>query len=163
MASVIHADVWALVTQTFAWNVGTSPCGSTLRTSLVNRSAPRLLALWLCFAVANSAWANSPGEMASLERLAWRAENNTHFVIIGISTDDYVGKAANLLKNTNATISQFIDTRLQMEDMLGASTLPLTVLVGADGKVIAKFYGARQWDEADAARLIDDAFRKTIR
>jgi len=175
---------------------------------LVKRSESRLLALWLCFVIANSAWANSleevpiggllreatlqglngpsrrlstfrgnpliinvwaswcgpcRSEMASLERLAWRAENNTHFVIIGISTDDYVDKAASLLKNTNATISHFIDTRLQMEDMLGASKLPLTVLVGADGRVIAKFYGAREWDGADAARLIDNTFSTAIR
>jgi hypothetical protein len=65
-----------------------------------------------------------------------------------------------LLKNTNATISQFIDTGLQMENMLGASRLPLTVLVDADGRVLEKVYGARQWDGADALRLIDETFHK---
>ena len=58
----------------------------------------------------------------------------------------------------NATISQFIDTNLQMENMLGASRLPLTVLVDADGRVLQKVYGARQWDGAEALRLIYDAF-----
>ena len=99
-------------------------------------------------------------EMASLERLAWR---NQYFVIIGISTDDYAEQAAGLLKKSNATISQFIDTRLQMEKMLGASRLPLTVLVDADGRVLDKVYGARQWDGADAQRLIDATFHYKLR
>jgi hypothetical protein len=42
--------------------------------------------------------------------------------------------------------------------MLGASRLPLTVLVSADGRVLDKVYGARQWDSADALRLINHAF-----
>ena len=98
-------------------------------------------------------------EMASLERLAWRNREQS-FVIIGISTDDYADQAKGLLKNANATISQFIDTGLQMEKMLGASRLPLTVLVDADGRVLEKVYGAKQWDGADARRLIDDTFHK---
>ncbi len=98
-------------------------------------------------------------EMASLERLAWR-DGKQYFAIIGISTDDYADKAEALLQTTHATISHYIDTRLQMENMLGASRLPLTVLVDADGRVLAKVYGARQWDAADELRFIDETFRK---
>ena len=96
-------------------------------------------------------------EMASLERLAW-LHGKQGFTIIGISTDDYADKAESFLKHGNATISQFIDTDLQLENMLGASRLPLTVLVDANGRVLQKVYGARQWDGADALHLIDDAF-----
>ena len=98
-------------------------------------------------------------EMASLERLAWH-EEATRFTIIGISTDDYVEPPTALLKATNATISHFIDNRLQMENMLGASQIPLTVLVGADGRVVQKVYGARQWDSPESLRLIANAFRR---
>jgi thiol-disulfide isomerase/thioredoxin len=101
-------------------------------------------------------------EMASLERLAWR-DGEQYFAIIGISTDDDADQAKGMLKNANATISHFIDTGLQMENMLGASRLPLTVLVDADGRILEKVYGARQWDGADALRLIDDAFHKRPR
>jgi thiol-disulfide isomerase/thioredoxin len=101
-------------------------------------------------------------EMASLERLAW-GHGTRYFSIIGISTDDFADKANLLLKNTNATISQFIDTRLQMENMLGASRLPLTVLVDADGRVLRKIVGAREWDDPDSLRLIDDTFRPNTR
>jgi len=97
-----------------------------------------------------------------LERFAWRGRQQ-YFAIIGISTDDDPDQAKGMLKNANATISHFIDTDLQMENMLGASRLPLTVLVDADGRVLEKVYGARQWDGTDALRLIDDAFHKRPR
>ena len=97
-------------------------------------------------------------EMASLERLAW-LELAGHFTVIGISTDDDPERAKTLLDRSNATISQFIDSKLQMENMLGATRLPLTVFVGADGRVLDKIYGARQWDEPDALRLIGRTFK----
>jgi thiol-disulfide isomerase/thioredoxin len=97
-------------------------------------------------------------EMASLDRLAW-LELAHDVNIIGISTDDYPERALAWLQNSHATISQFIDEQLQMENMLGASRLPLTVLVGADGRVLEKVYGSRQWDSPDALRLIRRTFR----
>jgi thiol-disulfide isomerase/thioredoxin len=98
-------------------------------------------------------------EMASLERLAW-LDRGQYFAIIGISTDDYADQAKRLLTNANATISQFIDTGLQMENILGATRLPLTVLIDAHGRVLEKVYGAKEWDGADALRLIDSVFHK---
>lgn len=97
-------------------------------------------------------------EMASLERLAW-LDQEKHFRVIGISTDDYPENARALLKKTNATISHFIDRQLQLENMLGASKLPLTVLVDANGRVLEKVYGAREWDSPEALQLIGKAFR----
>jgi thiol-disulfide isomerase/thioredoxin len=97
-------------------------------------------------------------EMASLERLAWQG-HASQFALIGISTDDYPDKARGLLKNTNATISHYIDRQLQLENMLGASQLPLTVLVDANGRVVEKVYGAKEWDGPEALRLIGKAFR----
>jgi thiol-disulfide isomerase/thioredoxin len=98
-------------------------------------------------------------EMASLERLAWK-DQKVPFAVIGISTDDYPERALALLKGTNASISHFIDRKLELENLLGASRLPLTVLVGADGRVVDKVYGAKEWDGDEAARLIARAFGK---
>jgi thiol-disulfide isomerase/thioredoxin len=96
-------------------------------------------------------------EMASLDRLAW-LDIGRSFRIIGISTDDDPGQALAWLKASNATINQYIDTRLQMENMLGASRLPLTVLVDAQGRVREKIYGARQWDSPESLTLIRRTF-----
>jgi thiol-disulfide isomerase/thioredoxin len=125
--------------------------GPSLRLSAF-RGRPLIINVW-------ASWCGPcKQEMASLERLAWRGASR-HFAIIGISTDDDPGRAKDLLKRTNATISHFIDTGLRMENMLGASRLPLTVLIDGNGKVLEKIYGARQWDSADSLRLIDETFR----
>jgi hypothetical protein len=42
--------------------------------------------------------------------------------------------------------------------MLGASTIPVTVLVDAQGRVVARFRGARDWDSAESIRMIERAF-----
>lgn len=97
-------------------------------------------------------------EMASLERLAW-GEQAGGFAVIGISTDDHPEKARALLKQTNATLSHFIDQNLLLEHMLGADRLPLTVLVDAQGRVLDKVVGARQWDGPEALQLITRAFK----
>lgn len=47
--------------------------------------------------------------------------------------------------------------------MLGASRLPLTVLVDADGRVLRKIYGAQVWDDAESLRLINATFRHSPR
>jgi thiol-disulfide isomerase/thioredoxin len=96
-------------------------------------------------------------EMASLERLAWR-EQGPRFNIIGISTDDDAEAARRMLASTNATLSHFIDSHLYWETRLGASRLPLTVLVDARGRVVDKVYGSRQWDGPDASAQIGRAF-----
>jgi len=142
------------------------PVGAALRdASLRGLNGPsRRLSAYLGRPLIINVWASWCGpcraEMASLERLAWRDESR-YFSIIGISTDDEIGQARGLLKQSNATISQFIDSGLQMEKMLGASRLPLTVLVDSRGIVLAKIYGARQWDGPDQQRVIDAAFHLT--
>jgi hypothetical protein len=39
--------------------------------------------------------------------------------------------------------------------MLGANRLPLTLLVDAKGRVLGKYYGARDWDSAEAAAWLN--------
>lgn len=115
------------------------------------RGKPLLINVW-------ASWCGPcRAEMKSLERLAW-LKWSAQFNIIGISTDDDRGEAMGLLKNTNATISHFIDSKLVMENMLGASHLPLTVMVDKRGRVVRRMYGAMEWDSPEALRIIAAAF-----
>ena len=99
-------------------------------------------------------------EMGSLERLAWSPQSS-RFAIIGISTDDSEPAAKAYLRQANATISHYIDSALQAENMLGADRLPLTILVDAKGRVLGKYYGAREWDNAESARWIESRLHTT--
>ena len=116
------------------------------------RGRPLLINVW-------ASWCDPcRAEMASLERLAW-LDPARPFNIIGISTDDDAARARDWLKQSNATISQYLDSGQQLERMLGASRIPLTVLVDARGRVVQKIYGAREWDSAESLLLIRRAFR----
>jgi len=98
-------------------------------------------------------------EMASLERLS-RHKGGKQFAMIGISTDDYPDAARGFLQQAKTSFSHYIDRQpFPLENMLGADRLPLTVLVDAQGKVIAKFYGAKEWDSPAALEVIGKAFR----
>jgi thiol-disulfide isomerase/thioredoxin len=115
------------------------------------RGKPLLINVW-------ASWCGPcKQEMASLERLAWN-EFAQHFNIIGISTDDHPQQAKQWLAQSHGTISHFIDEGLRLEHMLGASRLPLTVLVGADGRILSKIYGAREWDSPQAMALLHAQF-----
>ena len=97
-------------------------------------------------------------EMGSLERLAWQTQSKG-FTVIGISTDDSEPAAKAYLRSANATLNHYIDRKLEMENMLGANRLPLTVLVDAKGRVLGKYYGAREWDSAQAQQWIANLIR----
>jgi thiol-disulfide isomerase/thioredoxin len=101
-------------------------------------------------------------EAASLERLAW-SESGQVFAVIGISTDDERGAAQRWLTQSNATLSHFIDSGQQLERLLGASRIPLTVLVDAKGCLRARFQGARAWDSAESVKDLQRALRSPLR
>jgi thiol-disulfide isomerase/thioredoxin len=109
-----------------------------------------------------SVWASWCGpcreEIGSLERLS-RRYGGKQFNVIGISTDDYRDRATAFLRQSHTTFTNFIDSNLFMENMLGADRLPLTLLVDSQGRVLGKFYGAKQWDSPEALEIIAKAFR----
>lgn len=95
--------------------------------------------------------------MGSLEQLSHRFGGNG-FRVIGISTDDYRDKAEAFLHQARTSFSHYIDTRLLLENLLGADRLPLTLLIDAQGRVLSKTYGARDWDSAESRAMIAKAF-----
>jgi thiol-disulfide isomerase/thioredoxin len=122
---------------------------------------PRSLSSYRGHRLIINVWASWCGpcraEAASLERLA-SGDFGSRYVIIGISTDDDRQAALKWLKYSDAKVSHYIDYRLTMEHILGATTIPLTVLVDAGGRVVARFYGAQQWDSVESILAIERAF-----
>lgn len=97
-------------------------------------------------------------EMGSLERLA-RRYNGKEFNVIGISTDDDGNAAAAFIKQSNITFDNFLDRKLLLEKMLGANTIPLTILVDAHGRVLEKARGAYEWDSPQTIDAIGEVFK----
>lgn len=97
-------------------------------------------------------------EMGSLQRLATQF-NGREFNIIGISTDDYRDDALSAIKMSNIKFDNFIDHKLVLEKMLGAKTIPLTILVDAEGRILKKVNGAREWDSPEMVGDIKKEFK----
>ncbi len=143
---------------------GEVPVGGTLRDADMRglsgkpakladfRGKPLIINVW-------ASWcAPCRDEMASLDRLARRYGGGKHFNVIGISTDDYSDRAKTFLQQAGTSFPHFIDSRLFLENMLGADRIPLTLLIDADGRVLHKIYGAKEWDSPEAVKAIGQAF-----
>ena len=96
-------------------------------------------------------------EMSSLGRLASRY-NGKQINVIGISTDDDRNAAAGFIKQSKVTFENFIDSNVYLENMLGANTIPMTIFVDAQGKVLEKVSGAYEWDSPEVVNAIGKAF-----
>jgi hypothetical protein len=46
--------------------------------------------------------------------------------------------------------------------MLGADSIPLTILIDAQGRVLRKIRGSKEWDSPQSLELIGKAFRKEM-
>lgn len=105
-------------------------------------------------------WASYCGpclaEMGSLERL-WQRYGD-RFNVIGISIDDYRDRAEGFLARAGTTFPHYIDRKLTLENMLGANTIPVTLLIDAEGRVLAKIRGAKEWDSAEMIEAISQTY-----
>jgi thiol-disulfide isomerase/thioredoxin len=111
------------------------------------RGKPLVINVW-------ASWcAPCRAEMGSLDRLA-RRHNGRQLHVIGISTDDHADKAQAFVVGAGVSFDNYIDRGLVLEAMLGANRIPLTVLVDAKGRVLARHYGAREWDSRENKALI---------
>lgn len=115
------------------------------------RGKPMIINVW-------ASWCGPcRNEMGSLNRLA-RRYGGKKFNVIGISTDDDGKAALAFIRKTGVAFPNYLDSNAFMEDMLGASTIPLTVLVDANGQVLAKVHGFREWDSPETVAAIAEAF-----
>lgn len=97
-------------------------------------------------------------EMGSLERLS-RRFGGKQLNVIGISTDDDASAAAAFITQSKITFENYIDSKLLLENMLGANTIPLTVLVDSRGRVVEKIRGSHEWDDPKIVDWIGQTFR----
>ncbi len=157
----------ALVGPVHAQTPGEVPVGGVLREATMRglngpdrklsafRGKPLIINVWASWCPPCIA------EMGSLERLAW-SELGLQLTVIGISTDDYPQNAKAFLTKSHATLNHYIDRQLELENMLGANRLPLTLLVDARGRVLSKIVGAREWDSPQSQQLIRNTFGASL-
>jgi thiol-disulfide isomerase/thioredoxin len=96
-------------------------------------------------------------EMGSLDRLS-RSYGGKQLNVIGISTDDDGNAAAEYLRKSKISFINYLDSKVFLENMLGANTIPLTLLVDAKGRVLEKAYGVYEWDSPEIVAELEKTF-----
>jgi len=123
---------------------------------------PRMLSTFRGKPLIINVWASWCGpcraEMSSLQRLS-QIDAKKQFRVIGISTDDDAIAASDYVVKSKLTFENFVDYHLQMENMLGANTIPLTLLIDANGRVLANIRGSRDWTSAESIALVEKTMR----
>ncbi len=151
-----------LSTSAFSGTTGEIKVGEYIPNALLNglngktknlydfRGKPLIINVW-------ASWCGPcRDEMSSINRLSQRSRN---FNVIGISTDDDANAALMFIKKSKTTFSQYIDSNVRLENMLGANTIPLTILVDAQGRVLKKFRGSQAWDSQKSLAMISKVFQ----
>ena len=169
MRAILLNILWISVISTtvFAKTPGEVDVGSVLREAPLYgfagdyrklselRGKPLIINVW-------ASWCGPcRAEMGSLERLS-RRFGGKQFNIIGISTDDDANAAAAFLRQSKITFDNYLDRNLVLENMLGADSIPLTILIDAQGRVLRKIRGSKEWDSPQSLELIGKAFRKEM-
>lgn len=93
-------------------------------------------------------------EIGSLERLS-RRFGGKQLNVIGVSTDDDASAAAAFIKVSKLTFTNYLDSNVRLENMLGANTIPLTLLVDEHGRIIEKVRGFQEWDSPETIKFIN--------
>lgn len=127
------------------------PFAGEIRSFAALRGKPLLINVWASYCGPCRA------EMGSLERLSRRF--GKQFNVVGVSIDDDATAARAFLAQTKVTFTNFHDQALALENMLGANMIPLTVFVDAQGRVLLKIRGNREWDSPENLKLIGETFR----
>lgn len=118
---------------------------------------PRMLSSFRGKPLIINVWASWCGpcrqEMNSLQQLS-KIDLRKQFNVIGISIDDDAIAAAEFVIKSKLSFENFVDHKLVLETMLGANTIPLTILVDGSGNVLARIRGSHNWTSPASIALV---------
>lgn len=101
-------------------------------------------------------------EMASLERLSRLAPDKLK--VIGVSTDDDANLAREFVARAGVSFPSYHDADQNLERRIfGAAAIPVTLVVDAQGKIVQRVVGAREWDSLQSVALIEAALGTPLR
>lgn len=162
--NLIFICLLIISTPAFADTSGEIKVGATLPPAVLNaltgksgkfsdfRGKPLIINVW-------ASWCGPcRAEMGSLENVS-RRFGGKQLNVIGISTDDDAYAAISFVREAKLSFNNYLDNNVILENMLGANTIPLTILVDARGRVLQKIHGSQTWDSPEALAMIGKSFR----
>jgi peroxiredoxin len=92
-------------------------------------------------------------EMPSLQKLKQRF-NPDEFELLAITTDQQREAIKGFMQALGLTFPVLMDDTRDISAAFGVRGLPTTVLIGRDGRIVARAVGPRKWDSPETAALI---------
>ena len=83
-------------------------------------------------------------EMPSLNKLYKDLQNDNHFVFLFVNEDEDRKKAINYIENNNFSIPLY--NRLSVSEEIFSGTLPTTIVLDKEGKIVLKHEGMADYD-----------------
>lgn len=101
-------------------------------------------------------------EMPAMERLS-RAFKDKGLVVLAVDIKESAKAVRAFLKELKVTFPALLDEDGSVAFTYGIRPLPATFLIGRDGKILWRAFGAREWDSAASrqyfSRLLSDGKR----
>lgn len=98
-------------------------------------------------------------EMPSLARLRERLDPNA-FAVVTMTTDGQAEAIRQFLAQLGVTLPVLFDEQQDVSRAFMVRGLPTTVLIAADGTVLARAVGPREWDSEAAITLMRQALKQ---
>ena len=92
-------------------------------------------------------------EMPGMERI-YREMKKDRFTILAVNLLETAEQVEPFVKELGLTFPILLDEEGQVSRLYRAFTLPMTFLLDRHGMVVGRALGAREWDSAEAKRLI---------
>jgi peroxiredoxin len=97
---------------------------------------------------------NCREEMPSLEKL-WEKYRSKGLVVIAISVDRNRGEIRSFAQEQGLTFPILLDPDGAVRKEYEITALPMTYIIGKDGKISGRMYGSREWAGQEADSLME--------
>jgi thiol-disulfide isomerase/thioredoxin len=94
-------------------------------------------------------------EMPSIQRLSEKLAGKP-FVVLAVNVDEPESRVRNFLNQTRFELPVLLDTNKSATRQWGARLLPVTFIVGADGRVRYRVLGDMDWSSPKAMSVISE-------
>lgn len=98
-------------------------------------------------------------EMPSMEKLH-RQFKDKGFVVLAVAAGEKAEGVTAFVKENNITFSALLDTDQAVTEEYKVWALPTTYFINAEGKIIGKVNGSRDWNAKEATQYISSILQK---
>jgi len=97
-------------------------------------------------------------EMPEMKKL-WRKFKNKDFVIIAIAVDKNIQTVSKFCKTYDITFPVLLDLEGKVRKKYEVTVLPMTYIIGKDGKITGRIIGSRKWGSDTVETFINSILK----